>query len=323
MATFHENLVQSFTNFKNKFLKANGKDFHFAYDSTTQKYGYTIDGTFYPFRKVQASKTVTAGTSAITVTPDTGNDGVASVTVNPTPSETKTQAAGTSNIDVTPTSGKLLSKVTVTPTPSQSKSVDWSTSTQTVSPDSGKLLSSVSVGATPDARNSYVVGTLTSADVRRVHSLSEIWRVPNSDNVVRTCFELPASGYYTNQDIIAATDAQMRGLGWKLGYLTYNVYSGVKAGQLYNSLTTTAGGGQYIIIIAAINNTSDMSESQIYITDLDTSNGDITYIQGIDLPMAGYSAGCKVRVYSLNCSANARVSWYGHYAHNAIAIKLT
>lgn len=60
------------------------------------------------------TKTVTAGTSATTVTPDQGY-ALSSVTVNPTPSETKTQVAGTSNIDVTPTSGKLLSKVTVTP----------------------------------------------------------------------------------------------------------------------------------------------------------------------------------------------------------------
>lgn len=60
------------------------------------------------------TKTVTAGTSATTVTPDQGY-ALSSVTVNPTPSETKTQAAGTSNIDVTPTSGKLLSKVTITP----------------------------------------------------------------------------------------------------------------------------------------------------------------------------------------------------------------
>lgn len=117
MATFHENLVQSFTNFKNKFLKANGKEFHFAYDSTTQKYGYTIDGTFHPFRKVQASKTVTAGTSAITVTPDSDNDGIASVTVNPTPSQSKSVTADVVAMTVTPDSGNLLSGVTVNPTP--------------------------------------------------------------------------------------------------------------------------------------------------------------------------------------------------------------
>jgi hypothetical protein len=73
------------------------------------------EGHFVPLKTVQASKTETAGTSAITVPPDDGNDGIASVTVNPTPSETKSQVAGTSNIDVTPTSGKLLSKVTITP----------------------------------------------------------------------------------------------------------------------------------------------------------------------------------------------------------------
>lgn len=66
----------------------------------------------------------------------------------------------------------------------------------------------------PDARNSSKVGTLTKADGRRVHSLREIWRVANSDGTTRTCFELPATGYYENTDIVAATDAQIKNLGW-------------------------------------------------------------------------------------------------------------
>lgn len=59
----------------------------------------------------------------------------------------KTVTAGTSAASVTPDSGKYLSKVTYNPTPSQSKSIAPTTSAQTVRPDSGKLLSSVSVGA--------------------------------------------------------------------------------------------------------------------------------------------------------------------------------
>lgn len=61
------------------------------------------------------TKTVTAGTSATTVTPDQGY-ALSSVTVNPTPSQTKSAGPNVStNKDVTPDSGYLLSKVTITP----------------------------------------------------------------------------------------------------------------------------------------------------------------------------------------------------------------
>ena len=88
------------------------------------------------------TKTVTAGTSTVTVKGDDGNL-LESVTINPTPTEEKTVTAGTSASSVTPTSGKHLSKVTVNPTPSQSKTVTPTANGMTVKPDSGKLLSSV------------------------------------------------------------------------------------------------------------------------------------------------------------------------------------
>lgn len=73
----------------------------------------------------------------------------AGVNAGTTPTQTKTVTAGTSATTVTPDTGYALSSVTVNPTPSQSKSATPTTSAQTVSPDSGKLLSSVSVGGIP------------------------------------------------------------------------------------------------------------------------------------------------------------------------------
>lgn len=61
------------------------------------------------------TKTVTAGTSATTVTPDTGY-ALSSVTVNPTPTETKSDTPNVStNKTVSPSSGKHLSQVTIQP----------------------------------------------------------------------------------------------------------------------------------------------------------------------------------------------------------------
>ena len=91
------------------------------------------------------TKTVTAGTSNVTVNPDSGYDGMSQVTVEPTPSEVGAITAGTSQQTAIPTAGKYFSSVTVNPTPSQSKSATPTTSSQTITPDSGKLLSSVSV----------------------------------------------------------------------------------------------------------------------------------------------------------------------------------
>lgn len=90
----------------------------FQFVKSGNKYGYKdANGNFIPFDKVQAGKTVTAGTSVKTVTPDGDYDGLASVTINPTPSQAKSITAATSAQTVSPDSGKLLSKVTVNPQP--------------------------------------------------------------------------------------------------------------------------------------------------------------------------------------------------------------
>lgn len=70
-------------------------------------------------RAILQNKTVTAGTSDITVQADSGYDGLGTVTVQPTPTETGSATPTTSAQTVTPSSGKHLSSVSVGAIPSQ------------------------------------------------------------------------------------------------------------------------------------------------------------------------------------------------------------
>lgn len=109
------------------------------------------------------SKTVTAGTSNTTVTPDSGYIGMSSVTVQPTPSQTKSATPSTSAQTISPDSGKLLSSVSVGAISTQTKSATPSTSAQTIKPDSGKYLSSVSISAISTQEKTATAGTSAQA----------------------------------------------------------------------------------------------------------------------------------------------------------------
>ena len=127
------------------------------------------------------TKTVTAGTTATTVTPDTGY-ALSSVTVNPTPSQSKSATPTTSAQTILPDSGKLLSSVEVGAIQTQTKSATPTTSAQTISPDSGKYLSSVSVGAIPSeyiipSGNKSITANGTGIDVKSYATASV--NVPN------------------------------------------------------------------------------------------------------------------------------------------------
>ena len=122
------------------------------------------------------SKTVAAGTTDVTVTPDATYDGLSSVVVQPTPSQTKSVTPSTSAQTVSPDSGKLLSSVSVAAISTQTKSATPSTSAQTISPDSGKFLSSVTVAAistqTKSASSSTSAQTITPDSGKFLTSVS-------------------------------------------------------------------------------------------------------------------------------------------------------
>lgn len=100
------------------------------------------------------SKTVTAGVENITVNPDTGFDGLSSVTVQPTPTETKSATPSTSAQTITPSSGKHLASVSISAIQTETKSVTPAASSQTVTPTTGKYLTSVTVAAVPSQTKS-------------------------------------------------------------------------------------------------------------------------------------------------------------------------
>jgi hypothetical protein len=155
------------------------------------------------------TKTVTAGTSNINVTPDSGYVGMSKVTVAPTPTETKNVTASTSAQTITPSSGKHIGSVTVNPTPTETKTATPSASSQTITPSSGKHLSSVIVNpinlqtkhvnpststqeVTPDS-GKY----LAAATVGRIETqVKEFTAVPDRREVI------PDSGAYLSKVIV-------------------------------------------------------------------------------------------------------------------------
>lgn len=108
---------------------------------------------------LQDSKTVNPSTSAVTVTPDSGYDGLKKVVVNGVPRQSKNATLNQAAQYITPDSSYLgLSQVYIPNSRLQSKSVTPSTSQQIITPDSGYFgLSQVVV----EGVNKSIYGTVS------------------------------------------------------------------------------------------------------------------------------------------------------------------
>lgn len=191
------------------------------------------------------TKTVTAGTTATTVTPDTGY-ALSSVTVNPTPSQSKSATPSTTAQTITPDSGKLLSSVSVSAIQTQTKSATPSTSAQTITPDSGKYLTSVSVGAistqtksvtpsttsqtvTPDSGKyltSVSVGAISTETKTQAAGTSNIDVTPTSGKYLTKVTITPQqhSGYYPSSSTnITSNGTSDLGVSHNYRYIKVNV----------------------------------------------------------------------------------------------------
>lgn len=156
------------------------------------------------------------------------------------PEEEKTVTAGTSAVEVTPSTGKTMKKVTVNPTPSQSKTVTPTTSKQTVTPDSGKLLSSVVVNAllvptgisitTAPSKTSYKAGetiNLTGMVVKVNYSDG------TSADITSQCTYSPSAGTKVYESTKAIT------VSWVWNNITYTATQAITVTRVLSSIAIT------------------------------------------------------------------------------------
>ena len=122
-------------------------------------------------------------------------------TISAVPTETKTVTAGTSATTVSRTSGKYMTSVAVNPTPSHAKTVTLTSSPLTVYPDSGKLLSSVTVNASLGKRS--ISGTTCTVNLRSLNSIG--YYVNIADSYVGTWGTF--DGNYAQYELVIETGA--------------------------------------------------------------------------------------------------------------------
>ena len=133
------------------------------------------------------------------------------------PEEEKTVTAGTSAVTVTPTSGKTIKKVTVNPTPSETKTVTPSTSTQIVTPTNGKLLSSVKVNGITGVSGVTIDGVAYNGSALSLTSKSNVWAMMSAMKVSGT-YDIHAVVLNGNIHVIGIPDSN----GYKKAHYRWN-----------------------------------------------------------------------------------------------------
>lgn len=112
-------------------------------------YADLVDAIQQGSAPVLQSKSVNPTTSQQTVTPDSGYDGLSSVSVGAIQTETKNITPTTSQQTVDPSTGKFISQVVVSAIQTETKTATPSASQQNITPSSGKFLTQVTVDAVP------------------------------------------------------------------------------------------------------------------------------------------------------------------------------
>lgn len=183
------------------------------------------------FRSVLASarallqnKTVTAGTSNISVQADSGYDGLDTVTVEPTPTETGSATPTTSSQTITPSSGKHLSSVTVGAIPSE-----YVIPTD-ITPSNSSPVSMASGSAYKPSASGYAISSYSSV------SPSSSPTTLSSDSI----YKMSSGGYAINSYSSSSKTPSSSGTYFSSGWNYMN-----SSGYAYSSQPTSGKRGNF------------------------------------------------------------------------------